>query len=134
MSQTQIQAVLAGVAFGLWPLLYQRGGLHWTTGQLIMTAVTLAIVVPFAVAHGAVPVTKQWWFVVASGVIVTMGLISFNDMLQRSTEKQVGALFVLTIVVQIVTPAIYHMVQNGEFSSVKALGFTFAVAAAFCLL
>jgi len=133
MSQAQIQVLLAGIAFGAWPLIYNRGGVHWSIGLLTMTVVTLTMMIPIMYMYGVPRPSWQWGFPAMAGVVVTIGLFFFNDMLQKTPATEVAPLVVLTIVVQIAVTLVYHLSVNGHFSMLKLVGFALAVGAAFCL-
>lgn len=134
MSDIQVRAIIAGILFGAWPLIYQKGAMHWGIGQLIMSAVTLVVIVPAVFANGVPPISIKWAYVVAAGIVVTIGLVVFNGGLQKVTAQEVSSYFVLMIVVQIVVPAVYHVIENGQVSGTKIAGFVLAIAAAFCLV
>lgn len=63
-----------------------------------------------------------------------LGLLAFNGMLSRATPQTVGSLFVLMLVVQIATPALYQVINSGEVTVSKAVGFAAAILAAFLLV
>ena len=76
----------------------------------------------------------SWKLVVIASIISGLALLLFNELLSKATPKNVGSLYVLMIVVQMVTPAIYQVVNDGGLSLSKAIGFAAAIIAAILLL
>lgn len=131
--ELQIKAALAGIAFGIWPLLMNRSGLNGNFASLLFTIVILVFVAPFAI--GNVPDTSKanWPMLVGAGIISGLGLLAFNAMLTKATVQNVSSLFVIMIVVQISLPAIYDIAINGGMTATKSLGFILALGAAILL-
>jgi len=135
MTDLQIKAVIAGIGFGIWPLLMSRSGLNGNVMAAVYGVVCLVLIIPFAMRQGMnveQVLNANWWVIVPAGVIGTIGLLSFNGGLAKANAQELGTFFVLMVVVQIVVPAIYHVVQNGV-SVYKMVGFTFAGLAAYFL-
>lgn len=117
MSELQLKAALAGALLGLWPLFMNRSGLSGTFGAAIVTALSLAVILPavwtereagLATLSGA-----QWWAVLAAGLTSGLGLLVFNGMIASASPAVIGGLFLLMLVVQASVPAIYAMVVGG---------------------
>lgn len=135
MGKLQGLAVMAGVFFGIWPLLMNRSGLSGNVATAAFTAIVLIGVVPFAFASGGASLGSANWTAVAlAGALGALGLLSFNGMLAGASTAAVGQLFVLMTVVQIAIPAIYHVVMTGDIQLTKLAGFAAAIVAAFLLL
>lgn len=134
VTDLQIRAVLAGVAFGIWPLLMQRSGLTGYMSAAVFAIFAFITVIPFAVHEGfhglraAIPV-----FYVGAGVVAGFGLLAFNSMLGKATGKQVGSLFLVMLLVQISIPAVYHIYRNQAFDFRKILGVALAIGAGLLL-
>jgi len=134
MNELHLRAILAGVFFGLWPLLLNRSGL---TGSISATAFTLGIlviIVPFALYDlHFITINIVWSMVIGACVFGGFGLLIFNGMLSKATPQTVGSLFILMMVVQISIPAIYQIVIGGGLTVSKTIGFAAAILAAFLL-
>lgn len=137
MDNLIVKAVVAGLFFGAWPLLMNRGGLSGNISSLIFAAVVLVCVIPFAmrpIVSGTVDLAQaRWTMVILAGVTSAAGMMVFNGMLAKATPQSVGTLFVLMILVQTTVPVVYDAVMNGGISLMKAAGFVLAAAAAFLL-
>ncbi len=137
MDSLSIKAMLAGLFFGLWPILMNRSGLGGNVSSLVFTSMVLLIVAPFAIAsimgNGTSFSSVNWAIAVASAVAGAVGLLVFNSMLAKATPQAVGTLFVLMIVVQTMVPAIYQTLITGTLSLPRAAGFLMAIGAAFLL-
>lgn len=132
----QMKAVLAGVFFGIWPLLMNRSGLTGNVSSACFSAVTLMFVLPFALSSSgfAIP-TANWTMVAAAGFIGALGLLSFNGMLAGASLQEVGTLFVLMTVVQITVAAFYQTIMAGGIPPLEKVGgYTLAAASAYLLL
>jgi hypothetical protein len=71
--------------------------------------------------------------VITAGLISGIGMMLFNAMLAKATPKDVGAMFILMILMQTAVPAIYHGFINGRISFTQGCGFGFAIVAAYCI-
>jgi len=130
-----VMAVLAGVFFGIWPLLMNRSGLSGNTGAALFTGLVLVGLVPFAVySNGMAIPTANWGFLVSAGILGTFGMLFFNGMLASASLAQVPGLFICTTLVQVVIPALYSVVLSGGLPLDKAVGFGAAALAAYLLL
>jgi len=129
----QAKAMLAGVFFGIWPLMMNRSGLTGNVSAVVMTVVSLICVAPFAFSNMGNLASANWFMGIGAGVVASLGIMSFNGMLAKATPQNVSSLFVLMIVVQAATPAMYSIVQNGGMNWTKACGFAAAIVAAILL-
>lgn len=135
MSELHLRAVLAGVFFGIWPLLMNRSGLTGNVSSAVFALGALIVVSPFAFYEfSSVTVSVVWTMVVGACIFGGLGLLSFNGMLSKATPETVGSLFVLMIVMQIATPALYQVINGGGLTVSKAIGFAAAILAAFLLV
>jgi hypothetical protein len=135
MTELQRQAMVAGIGFGIWPILMNLSGLRGNLMSAVYGIACLVFILPFALRDGVTTAQlagANWWAIVPAAMIGTIGLLSFNAGLAKSTPQTVGTFFVMMILVQIATPAIYHVVRNG-LSTYKLIGFMFAVVAAYFL-
>lgn len=130
--ELQIKALLAGVFFGIWPLLMNRSGLPGSVSSAVFSGVVFLFVVPFALKGGVATLDANWVMAIGAGVVAAVGVLQFNGMLAKAIPQNVGTLFVLMIVVQVAIPAIYQVVMTG-LTVTKAAGFLAAIVAAILL-
>jgi EamA domain-containing membrane protein RarD len=111
-----------------------RSGLEGNMSAAMFNVTALLIVAPFALPGS--DLTKlaeaRWLFVGLSGLLGAVGILAFNGGLAKSTPETVGVFIVLVTILQIATPAINHIVQNG-ISTTKLVGFVLAGVAAYLL-
>ncbi len=130
----QVKAMLAGLFFGIWPLLMNRSNLSGNLSSAIFTAIVLICVLPFSLGSTINVTNINWGMALPAGILGALGIMSFNGMLAKATPANVSTLFVLMILVQTVIPATYHIAINGGLNLTKGLGFVFAAIAAILLL
>lgn len=135
MTELQYRALIAGIFFGIWPLLMQRSLLPGNVSAWVFGAVSLVIVSPFAFREiGNVPFQEvKWIFGILAGTSGAIGIIAFNGGLSKTTPSTVSDFFVLMMVVQIAVPAVYQVVMTGNLTFSKLFGFAFAGLAAYFL-
>lgn len=133
MDTLQIKAIIAGVFFGIWPLLMNRSGLNGNLGSFMFTVVVLICVLPFSVTKLGEISSAHWMFAVSAGVAGAIGLLCFNDVLAKATLQDVGLLFVLMTITQVIIPAIYQVIIAGGISLQRILGFLLSIIAAILL-
>ncbi len=127
-------AVVAGLLFGCWPLLMNRSGLAPALSAGVFAGICFVTVLPFAWWGGlASPQGARWCFAILAGLIAGVALLMFNKMLASVTPTQVGSLFIITLVIQVIVPAIYQAVITGDFSAKRVFGFLLAVLAVLLL-
>lgn len=135
MNDLLVKAVLAGVFFGIWPLFMNRSGLNGNVSSAAYTAIALIGVLPFALySSGFSLPMANWTMVVLAGLFGALGLLSFNGMLAGASLQNVGTLFVLMTVVQVVIAATYQTIMSGHVSIDRAGGYIAALVAAYLLL
>lgn len=135
MSELHLRAVLAGVFFGIWPLLMNRSGLTGNVSSAVFALGALIVVSPFALYEfSGATISVVWTMVVGACIFGGLGLLAFNGMLSKATPETVGSLFVVMIVVQVATPALYQVINGGGLTVSKAIGFAAAILAAFLLV
>ncbi|MHB1316414.1 MAG: hypothetical protein ACYCZW_00975 [Minisyncoccota bacterium] len=134
MDALQIRSIIAGVCFGVWPLLMQKSGLSGNASSLVFTGIVFSCVIPFAVGNMGDLSTIHWKMAIISGILSATGVMFFNGMLAKATPQNVSSLFVLMIIVQISVPAIYNIFGDGNITLTKGLGFIFAIIAGVLLI
>lgn len=135
MTELHVRALLAGLFFGIWPLLMNRSGLTGNVSSGAFAFGVLVLVLPFTLHEFAnIPVIRgDWKVVVGASVCGAVGVLLFNGLLSKTTPQMVSSLFILMLVVQIVTPALYDVVVNGRLTIPKGVGFAAAILAALLL-
>jgi len=129
MDTLQVKAIIAGVCFGIWPILMNRGGLNGNVGSLVFAGIAMIFVLPFALSSLASVSNVKWLTVIIAGTIGGIGLLFFNGMLSKATAKTVSPLFVTMIVVQVAVPVIYHLIMGNSITLTKGAGFILAIIA-----
>ena len=137
-SSLSVQAIIAGIFFGIWPLFMQRSGLVGNASAGIYTGLVLVLLVPFAVRHLMThPDTftdVKWMMIAFAAVTGAAGMLFFNNMLGAATKETVGGLIVVMIIAQTALTAAYAVWANGTVSWSQAIGFVLAGCAAYLLL
>ncbi len=133
MDNSKVMALVAGLCFGIWPLMMARGGLSGNVASLVFATISMIFIIPFAVGSLSGLAQAKWMIVICAGIIGAVGLLSLNGMLLKSTPANVSSLFVTMVVVQIAVPVIYQMFMVGGVTMTKAVGFGFAIVAAILL-
>lgn len=125
MSTLQLKAALAGALLGMWPLFMNRSGLNGTFGAAIVTALSLAVMLPAVwldLEAGLATMAAARWTAVALAALASgLGLLVFNSLISSASPAAIGGLFLLMLVVQASVPALYTMVVGGP-SVRKAAG------------
>jgi len=135
MTELQTKAILAGLFFGVWPLLMNRSGLTGNVSSAVFSGVVFLGVLPLALYNLNTTSLMQanWKFALLAGIAGTIGILAFNGGLAKSTPETVSTFLVLMIVVQVVVPAVYQVILNGGINSAKLIGFVSASVAAYFL-
>lgn len=136
MKDVHFYAIIAGIFFGVWPLLMNRSGLEGFASATIFAGVVFLITVPVAIWSGQIQqvnLSSPLIFGISAGVCGALGVLAFNTMLAKVTVKDVGLVFILMIMIQLSTPVIYHMVQSGDVSPRKIAGVIGAFVVAYLL-
>ena len=135
MSELHQRAVLAGVFFGIWPLLMTRSGLTGNVSSAVFAIGVLIVVSPFALYEfSGATIGIVWMMVVGACIFGGLGLLAFNGMLSKATPETVGSLLIVTTVVQVAIPALYQVINGGGLTVSKTIGFAAAILAAFLLV
>jgi hypothetical protein len=134
VTELQWKAALAGLFFGIWPLLMNRSGLPGNVSSAMFAMGVALLILPFGVreARGSA-FHIAWVFVILACMSGAKGILSFNGMLAKASQQEVGSLFLVMIVVQITVPALYDAIINRGVSWEKALGFAFAIVTTYLL-
>lgn len=133
MNKLQIQAALAGVFFGLWPLFMNRSKLEGNVSSAIFSLLVFIFVLPFALGRLKTLPEADWTMVVLAGIFGAIGVMCFNGMLSKASTSDVSMLFVIMILVQTAVTSAYYVIMNQGIHIYKMLGFVLAMVAAVLL-
>lgn len=134
MNSVYLRAVIAGVFFGMWPLLMKRSGLGGNLSAVAFTGIAFLILLPFALTEGFQSLREAALpFVVASGVCGAIGFTNFSGLITLTPRERLGSMIVIMILTQIAVPVIYEAVVTADYSLKKILGTLMAFAAAVLL-
>jgi hypothetical protein len=126
--------VIAGVAFGLWPLIMQKSGLNGNVQSFFFGGIALVLISAFAIGDLKVAMSQiNWTPTIIAGIVGGIGMLCFNEGLAKTPVEMLGQMFVLMIVVQTLVPAVFHVWANGGLDLSKGVGFVFAIVAAVLL-
>lgn len=130
----QMKAVLAGIGFGIWPILLSRSNLTGNLMSTVYCAMVLTIVATFTAYRTGLSGLAQanWTFVVLGAIVGAAALLTFNDGLSETSTQTVSTFIVLTTLAQVAVPALYQVTQVGITPS-KLAGFALAGVAAYLL-
>jgi hypothetical protein len=129
------RAILTGIFFGIWPLLMNRSGLSGNVSSLVLVVVMLGCILPFSVGNlgSIISPDIKWTFAIGASFFGAAGILLLNNILAMATPQRVSLLLVLTFVLQMVVPAVYHIIVTSGVTVTKGAGFAFAIAAAILL-
>ena len=129
------RAILTGIFFGIWPLLMNRSGLSGNVASLVLVVVMLGCILPFSVGNlgSIISPDIKWTFAIGASFFGATGILLLNNILAMATPQRVSLLLVLTFVLQMVVPAVYHVIVTSGVTVTKGAGFAFAIAAAILL-
>jgi len=137
MNDLVLKSVMAGLMFGIWPLLMQRSGLSGNVSSAIFAGVAFLIVVPFAIHSGVIGAIKLAplpMLGLVAGIFGGIGLLFLNGMLAKVSVEQVGIMFVIMILVQLMVPVLYQFAITGDYSVQKIVGVIAAFVAVILLV
>lgn len=133
MNTLWTKAIISGIFFGVWPLLMNRSGLSGNVASLTYTFMVLVCVLLYSLTQPFEISSAHWVYAIGAGILGTVGLLFFNDIIAKAVPQNLGLLIVLMLIAQTVPPAIYQIIQSG-ISFQKALGFLFAIVSIVLLM
>jgi len=133
MDNLILKMVVAGVLFGIWPLLMNKSGLTGVTSAFIYSIFILLFMLPIVMKEGIIMTGANWWFIIVATFCGSMGLLVFNGALAKTTPEGVSRLIFIMLIVQMAIPAIYYLIVNGQVTLKMGMGFIAAAIAAILL-
>ena len=135
MRDLLINALVAGIFFGLWPQFMRRSGLGGNAASAIFAAGVFALVVPYVMwRRGGSLSGVDWTMAAAAIVCASIGLVVFNGVVAKATYENINPLLVTVFVTQIAIQALYEVYVKGTLTKTRGLGFASAILAAILLL
>lgn len=136
MSNFYFTSVLAGIFFGLWPLLLNRSGLNGNFASVIFAGIGFIFILGVSIFTNSIQSSSNpnWYMVMAAGIASAMGVLLLNSVLAKISPANVSTIFVLMLIVQISIPAIYQVIVSGSLSIQKTVGFILAGVTAWLLI
>lgn len=134
MNENILKMIIAGISFGVWPLLMNKSNLNSTTSTVIFAIIIAILVTPVGFYQGFSISGSKWWFALFAGFVGAVGLLVFNSGLSKVIPEAAGRLFVIMIVVQTAVPSLYSMILGGELKIKTIIGFIFAIISAILLV
>jgi hypothetical protein len=131
-----IMCVLGAVPF----TLAETGLMGVARGSVVTVVVTAVLVAAalmlmrfngtsLAAVLGNIGLGKVLWpYALAAGAVGAAGMLFFNAMLAASSSTSVGVYCLTTIVVQVTSVALYTLVREGSFSTVKVTGIVVTIS------
>lgn len=127
-------SVLAGLCFGIWPLIMKRSGLNPQLAAVMLALLTLLTCLPFLSRANASP--SEFWklgaiFAVAAGLINGVGQIFLQRLIGAAERADVSQALIIVVLAQIATTAIGGRLFYGDpFTLKKGAGIILALIAA----
>ncbi len=133
MKNLQVMAMIAGLCFGVWPLMMNQGKLNGNLASFVFAVIAAVCIFPFAFSQLGGLAQARWWIVISAGIIGAVGLLAFVGMLSKASPDKVSSLFVTMIIVQTAVPVAYQLFVAGGMTTTKGVGFVLAIIAAVLL-
>ncbi|MES3031129.1 MAG: hypothetical protein V4697_01810 [Patescibacteria group bacterium] len=134
MKNLYVLTVIAGLSFGIWPLVMNRSGLHGNIASIVLATSTMLCVLPFSFGKLGALGQTNWWLAITAGIMSAIGITAFNSMLSRVNQVDVSTFLALMVLVQVSCPVIHQLIAGDGFSVVKGCGFALAAIAALLLI
>ncbi len=135
MTSKLLWPVIAGLCFGIWPLIMKSSGFNATMASFVLTVVSLLVYLPLLKTNfDATAFLKIGMLLaVASGLLNGIGTVAFQKMVgAKGMEITQGVLIVIMIQV-VITAAGGRLFYGDLFTAKKILGILAAVIAAYLL-
>lgn len=123
MNERALLSAVAGICFGLWPLVMNRLRLDPFVTVIIFLAGSLIIASPVAFfANWSGISGGQLKIAAVACAISAVGTICFNRMLATTTVGEVANMLLLMLVVQVAVPAAVLLRNGASMRQVAGLG------------
>ena len=129
MDRLQIQSLVAGLCFGIWPLFLNKSHLNGYLAPMVLVVSTGIVATPFALSHLMNATQIDWWMVVWGGLFSVTGIMLYNFALMKATQVNISTLIVIQLVTQATVAAAYQVMVKGGMSVARMLGFMLAALA-----
>lgn len=129
MDKSQIQAVLAGLMFGIYPLLLNKSKLGGNIMAAVFTFAVFMFIFPFATGQIKNLAGADWRMLLGSAAVSAIGMMCMTSYLASSSQSSVGLLVILMVVIQAIVTACYQIAMDRGVSLAKVVGFGCATAA-----
>ncbi|MDB5259041.1 MAG: hypothetical protein JWO73_249 [Candidatus Taylorbacteria bacterium] len=126
MNQLQKLSVIAGIFFGIYPMLLSQGKASPFLSATMFTFVVWAFVSMFGANELREMGKTNWKMIVGAGVASGIGMLCFCGVLSKASKSEVAKLIVLMTIVQIVTTAIWKSIESKSMSLRECLGYATA--------
>lgn len=136
MDSLLVRSLLAGIFFGLWPIMMNRSKFTGNASAAMFAGVIFAVVIlpAFFTTSRGMLLSANWKLGVLAGLFGAAGLMAFNSMLAKSTPERLGTLFLVNLVTQITTAAVFQVVATRTLTLSKGLGFASAILTVWLLV
>ena len=134
MDPLYLQAILAGLCIGVWPLFMNKSGLNSVEASAALSLFLLAVVVPFLLVNGVQQLsTIRWQMALPACLFDALGLLALNSLLSSASSAQAESAFVIVTVVQVAVPAAYLAMLAGGVTQRSGIGLVAAAIAVYLL-
>lgn len=132
-----VMSLLAGLAFGLWPILMRKGNVEGVMQSLLLSSFSVFAVVVFHLwsppqTSGIKPI-----YAIAGAIVATVGIFLYTIALSKAVESKmtISTVVLLQIIVQAMVPVLCQIILEGVgISKVKIAGLIFSLIAMICLV
>ena len=130
MNSSQMWSIVAGLFFGIWPLLMNRSGQSGSFNAAAFAGLVFVFVLPFALKGGTQPFTAvSVLCVLLAGVAGAAGMLALTYMLSHTPGSRIGWMLVTMVLAQVTVSVLYQLLLDGDISLKKAVGLVIAVLA-----
>lgn len=133
MDKYQLRAVLAGILFGLYPLLLNRSNLPGNITGMMFSFLVAIFILPFGVSEVPKLAHANWVMLISAGMLSAIAMMCMTNFLTNNSKEKIGLLIILMIVTQASVTAIFQMMMDRGVSITRLFGFIFAVLAVYLL-
>jgi drug/metabolite transporter (DMT)-like permease len=136
-NQTVVLSVIAGIAFGLWPMLMRKGNVGGLMQSLILSSFTVITVVVLNILYPPQALNVKPLFAIAGGIVATIGVVFYTTALSKANELKINlsTIVLLQIIMQVMVPVLFQVILDGVgISKEKLAGIFFGVLAIICLV